>query len=117
MKTTVIGVIVAGLLLTGCSSQSPDDAVKSTSSNNPSPSASFSEFPTEPSSTALAVAAEVIGMTEEDAIQTIEGISSEQLTARVVRRDDESYAVTEDYSLSRINLEIDNGIVTKTSIG
>ena len=117
MKTTVIGVIVAGLLLTGCSSQSPDDAVKSTSSNNPSPSASFSEFPTEPSSTALAVAAEVIGMTEEDAIQTIEGISSEQLTARVVRRDDESYAVTQDYSLSRINLEIDNGIVTKTSIG
>jgi hypothetical protein len=65
----------------------------------------------------LAVAAEVIGMTEEDAIQTIEGISSEQLTARVVRRDDESYAVTQDYSLSRINLEIDNGIVTKTSIG
>ena len=117
MKTTVIGVIVAGLLLTGCSSQSPDDAIKSTSSNNPSPSASFSEFPTEPSSTALAVAAEVIGMTEEDAIQTIEGISSEQLTARVVRRDDESYAVTQDYSLSRINLEIDNGIVTKTWIG
>jgi hypothetical protein len=157
MKTTVIGVIVAGLLLTGCSSQSPDDAVKSSSSNNPSPSGSFSEFPTEPSSTALAVApddavtssknpsptssknpspsasfsefptessstalavaTEVIGMTEEDAIQTIEGIRSEQLTARVVRRDDESYAVTEDYSLSRINLEIDNGIVTKTSIG
>ena len=115
MKTTVIGVIVAGLLLTGCNSQSPDDAV--TSSNNPSPSASFSEFPTEPSSTAPAVAAEVIGMTEEDAIQTIEGISSEQLTARVVRRDDESYAVTKDYNLSRINLEIDNGIVTKTSIG
>ena len=117
MKTTVIGVIVAGLLLTGCSSQSPDDAVKSTSSNNPSPSASFSEFPTEPSSTALAVATEVIGMTEEDAIQTIEGISSEQLTARVVRRDRESYAITEDYSLSRINLEIDIGLVTKTSIG
>jgi PBP1b-binding outer membrane lipoprotein LpoB len=115
MKTTVIGVIVAGLLLTGCSSQSPDEAVSS--SNNPSPSASFSEFPTEPSSTALAVATEVIGMTEEDAIQTIEGISSEQLTARVVRRDDESYAVTKDYSHSRINLEIDNGIVTKTSIG
>jgi len=56
-------------------------------------------------------------MTEEDAIQTIEGISSEQLTARVVRRDDESYAVTQDYSLSRINLEIDNGIVTKIWIG
>jgi hypothetical protein len=54
---------------------------------------------------------------EEAAIQIIEGISSEQLTARVVRRDGESYAITEDYSLSRINLEIDNGIVTKTYIG
>lgn len=115
MKTMFIGVVVSGLLLTGCSSQSPDDAV--TSSNNPSPSASFSEFPTEPSTTALAAAAEVNGMTEGEAIQTIEGISSEQLTARVVRRDDSNYAVTEDYSLSRINLEIDNGIVTKTSIG
>jgi outer membrane murein-binding lipoprotein Lpp len=115
MKTMIIGVVVSGLLLTGCSSQSPDDAV--TSSSNPSPSASFSEFPTEASSTALAAAAEVIGMTEEDAIQTIEGISSEQLTARVVRRDDSNYAVTMDYSLSRINLEIDNGIVTKISIG
>ncbi len=109
------GAVVAMLALTACSSQNPDDAV--TSSSNPEPSASFSEFPTEASSTALAVAAEVIGMTEEDAIQTIEGISSEQLTARVVRRDDSNYAVTEDYSLSRINLEIDNGIVTKTSIG
>jgi hypothetical protein len=117
MKTKLSGALIIMLALTACSSQSPDDAVKSTSSNNPSPSASFSEFPTEPSSTALAVATEVIGMTEEDAIQTIEGISSEQLTARVVRRDDESYAVTEDYSLSRINLEIDNRIVTKTSIG
>ena len=109
------GAVVAMLALTACSSQSPDDAV--TSSSNPAPSASFSEFPTEASSTALAVAAEVIGMTEEDAIQTIEGISSEQLTARVVRRDDSNYAVTEDYSLSRINLEIDDGLVTKTSIG
>ena len=120
MKTTFIGAIVSGfvfsgLLLTGCSSDSPDDAV--TSSTNPSPSVSFSDFPTEPSATALAVASEVIGMTEELAIQTIEGISSEQLTARVVRRDDSTYAITEDYSLSRINLEIDNGIVTKTWIG
>jgi uncharacterized protein YcfL len=115
MKTMFIGVFVAAFLLTGCSSESPDDAA--TSITNPSPNASFSEFPTEPSATVLAVATEVIGMTEVDAIQTIEGISSEQLTARVVRRDGESYAITEDYSLSRINLEIDKGIVTKTYIG
>jgi hypothetical protein len=115
MKSKVSGALIAVLALTACSSQSPDDAA--TSITNPSPDASFSEFPTEPSATVLAVATEVIGMTEVDAIQTIEGISSEQLTARVVRRDRESYAITEDYSLSRINLEIDNGIVTKTYIG
>lgn len=115
MKTILIGVIVSGFLLTGCSSQDPDAAV--TSTTNPSPNASYSDFPTEPSATALAVAAEVIGMTEEDAIETIEGISSQQLTARVVRRDGESYAITEDYRLSRINLEIDNGLVTRTYIG
>ena len=59
----------------------------------------------------------MIGMSEEEAIQTIEGISSEQLTARVVRRDAENFAVTLDYRLDRINLEIDNGIVTKAFIG
>ena len=115
MKTKLSGALIIMLALTACSNQSPDDAV--TSTNNPSPSASYSEFPTEPSATALAVAAEVIGMTEEQAIQTIEGISSEQLTARVVRRDDSNYAITEDFSFSRINLEIDNGIVTKTYVG
>jgi hypothetical protein len=115
MKTKLSGALILMLALTACSNQSPDAAVTSTS--NPSPSATYSDFPTEPSATAVAVAAEVIGMTEEQAIQTIEGISVEQLTARVVRRDGESYAITEDYSLSRINLEIDNGIVTKTYIG
>jgi hypothetical protein len=109
------GAIVAMLALTACGSQSPDDAVTSTAM--PAPTGLPSEFPTDPSATALAVAAEVIGMPEELAIQTIEGISSEQLTARVVRRDDENYAVTEDYSLSRINLEIDVGVVTKAFIG
>ena len=111
----LVGTVVAILTLTACGSQSPDSGVTSTAM--PTPQSSNSDIQFEPSPTVTAVAQEVIGMTEEDAIQTIEGISSEQLTARVVRRDDESYAVTEDYSLSRINLEIDNGIVTKTSIG
>ena len=115
MKSKLSGALIIIVALTACSSQNPNGAV--TSTNVPAPTGSYSEFPSEPSATAVAVAAEVIGMTEELAIQTIEGISSEQLTARVVRRDDKSYAVTEDYSLSRINLEIDNGLVTKTSIG
>jgi hypothetical protein len=115
MNSKLSGALIIILALTACSSQSPDNAV--TSSNLPSPTGSYSDFPFEPSATVVALAAEVIGMPEELAIQTIEGVSSEQLTARVVRRDGDSYPITEDYSLSRINLEIDNGLVTKTSIG
>ena len=115
MKLMLSGALVIMLALTACSTQSPDSGV--TSSTMPTPQSSSSDMQFEPSKTAQSVAAEVIGMSEEDAIQTIEGISSEQLTSRVVRRDDENYAITMDYRLDRINLEIDNGIVTKTYIG
>jgi hypothetical protein len=109
------GTVVAMLALTACSNQSPDTGVKSTAM--PTPDSSSSDMQFEPSATVIAVSQEVIGMTEEQAIQTIEGISSEQLDYRVVRRDDESYPMTMDYRINRINLEIDNGLVTKTSIG
>jgi hypothetical protein len=115
MKSKVSGALIAVLALTACSSQSPDDAVTSTSM--PAPESSSSDMQFEPSPTVVAVSQEVIGMTEEQAIQTIEGISSEQLAYRVVRRDDEFYPMTMDYRINRINLEIDDGLVTKTSIG
>ena len=112
---SLAGAVVAMLVLTACSSQSPDTGVTSTAM--PTPDSSSSDMQFEPSPTVIAVSQDVIGMTEDQAIQTIEGISSEQLTARVVRRDDENFAVTMDYRINRINLEIDNGLVTKTSIG
>jgi hypothetical protein len=71
----------------------------------------------EPSASIIAVSQDVIGMTEEEAIQTIESVEGEEVTYRVTRRDDENYAMTMDYRINRINLEIDNGIVTKTFIG
>ena len=112
---SLVGAVVAMLVLTACSSQSPDTGVTSTAM--PTPDSSSSDMQFEPSPTVIAVSQDVIGMTEDQAIQTIEGISSEQLTARVVRRDDENFAVTMDYRINRINLEIDNGLVTKTFIG
>jgi hypothetical protein len=115
MKAVFAPALVAVMALTACTSAIPDNGV--TSSTMPAPQPTDSGMQLEPSKTAQAVAAEVIGMPEAEAIATIEGISSEQLTARVVRRDDENYAVTMDYRLNRINLEIDNGIVTKTFIG
>jgi hypothetical protein len=111
----LVGTVVAMLALTACSSQSPDTGV--TSSAMPTPQSSSSDMQFEPSASVIAVSQEVIGMTEEEAIQTIESVSSEEVTYRVTRRDDENYAMTMDYRINRINLEIDDGIVTKTSIG
>jgi hypothetical protein len=109
------GTVIALLTLTACSGQSSDSGV--TSSAMPTPDSSSSDMQFEPSETAKAIAAEVIGMTEAEAIATIEGVSSEELTYRVVRRDDESYPITMDYRINRINLEIDSGLVSKASIG
>jgi len=83
----------------------------------PAPESSGSELELVPSDTAQALADEVIGMSETQAIETIAGISSEPLTSRIVRQDEESFIITMDYRPDRINLEIDNGIVTATSIG
>jgi len=115
MKSLIIGVTAATLALSACSNQSSDTEV--TASAIPVPESSGSDMQFEPSDTAVAVSNEVVGMTEAEAISTIESTSSEQLTYRVTRRDDESYPMTMDYRLDRINLEIDNGVVTKASIG
>ncbi len=115
MKTKILGALIAALALTACSAENSDS--EATSTALPAPESSGSEMQFEPSETATAVSIEVIGMTEAEAIATIEGVSSEQLTYRVTRRDGESYPMTMDYRLDRINLEIDKGVVTKSSIG
>jgi hypothetical protein len=117
MKSVILGVLTATLALTACGPQSstPEAAVTATASPTPTESGSGMELV--PSDTAQAVADEVIGMSEAEAIETIEGIPSETLTSRIVRRDEESFMVTMDYRLDRINLQIDDGIVTTTNIG
>lgn len=121
MSKKIIGIFVAALVVSGCSTNDPDAAQEPstgvTATAMPTPQSSNSDMQFEPSPTVTAVSQEVIGMTEEQAIQTIEGISIEDLTYRVTRRDDEFYLVTMDYRLNRINLEIDSGVVTKASIG
>ena len=117
MKSMILVVLTATLALTACSPQNSNPDATVTATAIPVPESSGSEVELAPSDTALAVADEVIGMSEAEAIETIAGISSESLTPRIVRRDDESFIVTMDYRLDRINLEIDNGIVTQASIG
>lgn len=40
-----------------------------------------------------------------------------EIPYRITRRDDEHYIVTYDFRFDRINLEIDEGIVTKADVG
>jgi hypothetical protein len=117
MKSMILGVLAASMALTACGPQSsnPDAAVIATAI--PAPAASGSEMELAPSDTTQALADEVIGMSEAEAIETIAGISSEPLTSRIVRRDEESFMITMDYRTDRINLQIDNGIVTTANIG
>jgi heat shock protein HslJ len=70
--------------------------------------------PMTPSDDALAMATEVLGMSEVDAQAAIEGAG---LTFRVVSRDGEGLAVTDDYSVSRINVAVVDDKVTEATIG
>lgn len=55
-----------------------------------------------------------IGLTEEEAA----AIADENMIAwRTVRVDEESFMVTMDYSPSRLNFEIDNGVITVVTLG
>jgi hypothetical protein len=115
MKFLILGVLTATLALTACGPQNSNPTVAS--STLPAPESSGSEMELVPSNTAQAVADQVIGMSETEAIETIAGISSETLNSRIVRRDQESFNITMDYRLDRINLQIDDGIVTTTTVG
>jgi hypothetical protein len=111
------GLFAVGLTLVGaCGSGPSGDETISTFNPNPDVTASI---PTEEEMQAELerseeFAATVIGLTEQEAIDAIE---AEGLIARVVARDGEFYAVTEDYSVSRINLVVEAGLVTEATVG
>lgn len=72
--------------------------------------------PSEPqiSDATLAVAQDVVGMTESEAQAAVEEAG---LIWRVAARDGEQYALTEDYVVSRVNATIVDGTVTETWVG
>lgn len=61
---------------------------------------------------------DLVGLGEESAIRIIESktIESKRCVARIMRRDGEWFPATRDYRYYRVNLEIDNGIVTRAYI-
>jgi hypothetical protein len=111
MKTLLVGALVA---LAACGT----DMDASVSTVNPDPGASVS-IPTEEEmeeqrEQTEAFAATVVGMIESDAVAAIE---AEGYVARVVARDGEYFMVTEDYSVTRINLVVVGDRVTEATVG
>lgn len=111
------GLFAVGLtFVNACGSgMSGDEAI---STFNPNPDVSVS-IPTEEEMQAQLerseeFAATLIGLAEQDAIDAIE---AEGLVPRVIARDGEYYTVTEDYSVSRINLVTESGLVTEAAVG
>jgi hypothetical protein len=108
-------VLVAAIVVLAACGGGPDEAV---STVNPDPDSSVS-FPSDEELQEQLVRSEafaetLVGLTENDAIAAI---VAEGLVARVVARDGEYFMVTEDYSVSRINLEIENDRVTRATVG
>ena len=60
------------------------------------------------------LAEEVVGLPEDEAQAAIEGAG---LTYRVVARDGKALAATDDYSVTRINVAVEDGTVTQATIG
>jgi hypothetical protein len=67
-----------------------------------------------PTSLAPGHASDYVGLTEAAAKQKA---ATEGRPARVLRRDDEHFPATQDYNPDRVNLEIDDGKVTKATFG
>ena len=57
---------------------------------------------------------EVVGLPQDEAQAAIEGAG---LTYRVVARDGKALVATDDYSVTRINVAVDDGTVTEATIG
>ncbi len=76
--------------------------------------APVTDDPMTPSDEALAMTTDVLGMAEAEAQAAVEDAG---LTFRVVSRDGTGLAVTDDYSVSRINVAIVDGRVTEATIG
>ena len=56
----------------------------------------------------------LIGMTKESGIELCK---VNEYSIRITREDSNNYVITMDLRFSRVNLEIDNGLITKCDIG
>ncbi len=56
----------------------------------------------------------LIGKTEKEGIEIAK---SHGYTVRLIKKDGESFVVTMDFRFDRINIEVENDIITKCNLG
>lgn len=111
----VAATAVSALLLAACSGASTSTSSSAyASALASSAAASGAASMDAEAQQAMAEAQKVIGMSEDQAVAMLQSLS---LTTRVVSRDGQDYPVTMDYSPRRVNLWIENGVVTNVSVG
>ena len=108
MKFAAIALVTV-LAVSGCSANF-------VTTPNPSPTASIDvpDNMQQQAAVTLKFAQTLLGMAQAYAEELIEGYGYEH---RMVWKDGESFAVTEDYRPTRINLYIKEGIVDKVEVG
>lgn len=114
MKFTAVA-LVAVLSVSGCSANGPSTPTVSPTSNaSPSPSSDVLDDMQKQAAETLEFAQTLLGMAQAYAESKIEEAGYEH---RMVWKDGESFAVTDDYRPTRINLYIKEGIVDKVEVG
>jgi hypothetical protein len=98
----VAGVLTAGLVMAGCNNSG--DSVD----------ASHSSTPTTSSSSKPASAESYVGLAKHGAIAKANAAGQPW---RIGREDGEQFMLSQDYVADRVTFEIDNGKVTKATLG
>lgn len=120
MRTrSLIGpLLVAGLAITvlaACGSNS-DDAARSASPSVPSPTVSLppptQSLDTDPDQAVVSEA--LVGLTKA---QAEDAAAEAGYTVRVTMEDGQMFPMTMDYRTDRINIEVENGVVTRAFVG
>ncbi len=114
----LIALLFTLILITSCAAQSNEEA---TLENCPNLDLSLitvdensAEYMDEVAKLVQETTKDLVGKTEKN----VEYCAAfEGLTYRVAARDGEFYALTMDYSPTRINVEIENEVVTKINVG
>ena len=115
-----IGMLTAPILLiTACSGTASSSVSTASSAPSTAPSLSESQAASMHADADRTVteAKKVVGMPEAEAIAQLEQNINHPMTTRVVSRDGQDYPVTMDFSPNRVNLTIENGVVTNVSVG